>query len=286
VTAPPGRGAAPSGTDRALPSRQLLISVRGWSADDDPRYPAFVERLRDSGVDVHDLFVPPDPFPTMADWARAVIAEISTVALAGEPLHLLGYCLGGHVLLEVVGQLQASAQMPGYVGLIDCWYRPPAHWVDRGIYGRYGVAWSRRVRHQAARIAPPHAERPSVVLRSWAIRTARTTGRVLRGRTSSRQRPEILNWQGQHLAYDWFYPRLTTPVHVYNAEVTVDDMGGDPSIGLSPYLVGGFEVQVLPDSGHRTCLQPPTSERLIELIGRDRAAAADRDVGIAAISPR
>ena len=32
-----------------------LISVRGWSAEDDPRYHAYVGRVRDAGVEVVDL---------------------------------------------------------------------------------------------------------------------------------------------------------------------------------------------------------------------------------------
>ncbi len=145
--------------------------------------------------------------------------------MPGEPLHLLGYCLGGHILLEAIGQLQSSGRHPAYVGLIDCWYRPPAHWVDRGIYSRYGVAWFRRVRLQAGRMAPPAPEPLAVILRSWLVRLARTTGRALRGRTPARQRPSIRNWPGQHLAYNWFYPRLLVPVHLYNSQDSVELIG-------------------------------------------------------------
>ena len=264
----------------ATGTRPRLISVRGWTADDDPRYPAFVDALRDTGVDVHDLFVACDPFATMGDWARAVIDELEAVAVPGEPLHLLGYCLGGHILLEVIGQLQRSGRHPAYVGLIDCWYRPPAHWVDRGIYSRYGVAWFRRVRHQAGRMAPPAPEPLAVILRSWLVRLARTTGRALRGRTPARQRPSIRNWSGQHLAYNWFYPRLQVSVHLYNSQDSVDDMDGDPSMGLAPLLIGGFDVEVLADSQHWTCLQSPCREQLIDLIGQHRRSDP------AAISPR
>jgi hypothetical protein len=254
-----------------------LISVRGWTAVDDPRYPAFVDAVRAGGVDIHDLFVPGDSFATLGDWARAVVAELASVAVPGEPLHLVGYCLGGHLVWEVVGQLEAIGTRPAYVGLIDCWYRPPAQWVDRGIYHRYGVGWHRRVRHQAGRLAPPRNERLSAVVRSWVVRFARTAGRSMRGRTLGRERLKVRNWHGQHLSYDWFYPRLRVPVHLYNSEESVADMDGDPSMGLAPYLIAGFDVRVFADTQHWTCLQPPWCDHLIDLIAQHRQAALGRD---------
>ena len=97
--------------------------------------------------------------------------------------------------------------------------------------------------------------------------------RTLRDPRRARHRAGILNWHGQHLAYDWFYPRLTMPVHLYNAEDSVSDMGGDASMGLAPYLVSGFSVDVLPGTDHRSCLADVHADELIALIQRDRAAA-------------
>jgi hypothetical protein len=242
-----------------------------------PALPGVRRRVRAGGVDIHDLFVPGDPFATLGDWARAVVAELASVALAGEPLHLVGYCLGGNILREVVAQLEATGTRPAYVGLIDSWYRPPAQWVDRGLYSRYGVGWHRRVRHQAGRFAPPRNERLSAVVRSWVVRFARTTGRFLRGRTLGRERRNIRNWHGQHLARDWFYPRLMVPVHLYNSQESVTDLDGDPSMGLAPYLISGFDVRVFPDTQHWTCLQPPCRDQLVALIGQHRRAAVDLD---------
>ena len=269
------------------PAGPPLISVRGWSAEDDPRYHAFVGRLRDSGVEVVDLWVPPDGFATMGLWSAAVRAEVDALlggsggvdaqavgaGAADGSLHLLGYCLGGHILLELIAQLQDAGRAPAYVGLIDCWYRPPAHWIDRGIYGRYGVAWPRRLRHQLGRLTPPRVEPVAVVARSWAVRAARTSVRVARGGRVAAKRGRILNWHGQHLAYDWFYRRLRVPIHVYNAEASVADMDDDPSLGLSMYLTGGFTAEVLAGTDHRTCLEPPSGDQLTGWIARDRAAA-------------
>jgi thioesterase domain-containing protein len=243
-----------------------LISVRGWSVEDDPRYPAFVEHLQASGVVVEDLWVPPDGFATMADWAAAVIVELDRRA---HPLHLIGYCLGGHVLWEATSQLEAAGRPPAYIGLIDCWYQTPAVRLDRGIYGRYAVSWSRRARQQAGRVAPPRQEAPSSIVRSWFSRAGRTAARTLRGRSHARRRPGIRNWHGQHLAYNWQYPRLRTVLHLYNADETAADHD-DPSLGLSIYLNGGFTVDLVAGTDHKTCLDGAARDTIAAAIARDR----------------
>jgi pimeloyl-ACP methyl ester carboxylesterase len=124
-------------------------------------------------------------------------------------------------------------------------------------------------------LAPPDPEPVADLLRSWIRRAARSAGRAVRGGRMVTRRPGISNWQGQHLAYDWFYPRVTTPVHLYAADESVADMDSDPSLGLSPHLVGGFTTTAFEGCGHWTCLQDPVADRLAAAIDRDRRLALD-----------
>jgi len=244
-----------------------LVVVRGWEAHDESRFPGFLEQLRHAGVDVVDLYQPAGDARTMGEWAARLVDELP----AGGPQRLLGYSLGGHLVLAMTAILADRGEAPGYVGLVDTWLRSPQYSMLAGVYWRFGVGWRRRVRHQLLSLARPDPVPVSVMVQDAARRFARTLLSIRKKGLMTRRRPRIPNWDGQHLMYEWAFPPLDVPVHLYNAVGTIEQNGNDPSMGLAPHLRAGYVLRTMAGD-HHTCLAPPNRELLTEAVVADLAA--------------
>lgn len=246
----------------------------------DPRLHAFIDRLNGSGWRVEAIVEDPLPHGDMGAWAAAVRSRLVDAGGASQRLHLLGYCSGGDIALQVLHGLEADGVGVGYIGFIDTRQSSPAVRLRHGDYGRHGMGRSRRIREQLGRLAPPESAAIVPLLGSWAtaivsgpprqfgrrFRHRHRYGLLGRGRRSDRR------WWAAHLAHDWCYPSITAPVHLYGTEVSIQRSEGDPSQGMSRFLLGGFTVRRI-EGDHLSCIQPPHLDGLVEMIERDRAAA-------------
>ncbi len=50
-----------------------LISIRGWTVEEDPRYPVFLDAMRSADIDLIDLYVDSAGFTDLGCWARSVL---------------------------------------------------------------------------------------------------------------------------------------------------------------------------------------------------------------------
>lgn len=255
-----------------------LVSIRGWNADDDPRYPAFIDQMRAADIDVFDIYIEADTFSTIGEWAAAAIAEIDEAITRGtipnQPLHLIGYCLGGNILTDITNLLTQQHRPPAYVGLIDVFLRTPAMFISYGLYGRFAMPWRRIPFLQMSRFSAPENETLHAVIGSWARQLLRATRTALRRGPIRSRRENIRNWHAQRLAYNAKRVRITVLLHLYVSSFTLADNNNDPSCGMARYLCGGFNVSMMPGVDHHTCIEPPFATELIATINRDRNRVA------------
>jgi len=269
-----------------LVNENTLISVRGWPTDLDPRYPGFVDRLRDRGLVVHDIFVPGSEQPSLEAWAAAYVDEIERLGIAPQRRQLLGYCLGGHLLLEVAHQLCARGETPRYVGLIDVRDLPPLTQVQRGIYRKYRVPLPRRIRNHARLLTGPYATPSTRAVLSVWVESARLTFGKWRARGCRPAQPEGDYWAEARLAYSATFRDLPCPVHLYNCSEAIEENLGDPTLGLAPLLRGGVALRTF-DGTHLGCVEGDAAEPLVDLVAEDlsRGSTAWIDKRHGSLSP-
>lgn len=248
-----------------------LMYVRGWSETDHPAGAAFVDELRTAGVDVIDVYVPPAGLGDISGWARATIEVLDRHRAEGEPLHLLCYCIGGNLGLEVVYQLEARNDAPAYVGLIDVRRDLESFRLARGIDSLYIVPWGMRLRMQLIRLTPPNRETLGAVLGSILRRSVRSVIELPKRGWRSRKRRRGVSFDAMRFTYACEIERIVTPVHLYNSPGSTGRFTpGDPSLNIGQYLSGGYCVRSI-EGDHEHCLDPAHAPSLIAMIEADRA---------------
>ena len=258
-----------------LETMPTLYSIRMWTAEVNPSYITFMDELRAHGHDVVDIFVSHDGFATLDEWAGGVVDRLLECWTENTPLHLIGYCGGGDLLITALPILERRGIRADYVGFIDIRNSPQSFSLERGLYSLYQVPWSGRLWRQIMRITPP--DRESVVDVSGSIlrRSVRSVIELpTRGWRSTRRRNPAIHEQIR-LEYLCDWPGVTTPAHLYVCAHSVDRyVPGDPSAGISRTLLGGFVIRSISGT-HETCIEPPHSTALIERISADRRAVLD-----------
>ena len=156
------------------PAPPVLFSVRGWSEEVNPAYITFVDEIRDRGYEVVDIHIGPRGFEDLGQWSAAVADAVMAQARPDEPLHIMGYCLGGNLLMNALVRFEARGVRPEYVGLIDVRSNAPVDLLRKGLYSLLQVPWSKRVTSQLARLAPPVNEPFGAVLSSVLRRSVRS----------------------------------------------------------------------------------------------------------------
>ena len=260
-----------------LQSLPPLISVRGWTEEVNPAYVTFVEEMRSTGIEVIDIHVPPTGYSTMGEWAGAVTAATGEHRHDLEPLHLMAYCVGGNITLEVLHQLEAVGAIADFVAFIDVREDHEARRLERGIDALYLVPWAVRLRLAMIRLTPPDRESFGTVLGSVVRRSVRSVRELpKRGwRSTKRRRPATFDVL--RLTYPWEFEGLTTPVHLYNTEDSLIRYGAnDPSLHIGRNLWGGFVIRRI-DGTHENCIEAPHSAGLIARITADRGATVAGD---------
>lgn len=266
----------PESVPVALPK---IFSVRGWEAEVNPAYLSFCDELRAAGHEVIDIFPPHEGCATLGEWAERALDEVLQQRDGDEPLHLLGYCAGGSLLVALVRLLEDRRIPIGYLGLIDVRRDSPEFRLTRGLDSLYEIPWSYRLRLQLSRIIPPDRERTSAVLSSIAHRSVRSVLELPKRGWRSRKRRNPLIHEQVGFILSWQAAPITTPVHSYNSRNSMERRADhDPSLGMSIRLRGGFAITWI-DGNHENCIEPPHSARLVEMITSDRrAVVAGADV--------
>ena len=261
-----------NGDDSAEEVLPPLLAIRGWTAEIDPGYLRFIDEMRATGTEVVDVFVPHGESKTFGEWADAVMVEALVHYSETSPLHILSYCGGGTLTTVGLRLLEQQGLQPAYLGFIDVRAGHPEFRLRMGFDSMYAVPWAQRIRHQLVRLTPPDRERPGAVAASLFRRAVRSTIELRsRGWRSRNRRSPLIHRQAE-LAARWEFDSIRTPAHLYNCADSVNRYWpGDPSLGRSSLLRGGFGVRFI-GGDHHSCLQPPHSADLIAKITDDRRA--------------
>lgn len=254
---------------RPQPVTLEIISVRGWSAEADPNYLLFLDRLRERGFIVHDIYVPGDGMHDFQTWVSTVTGEIKRCAPAPLRRNLLGYCLGGHLLLGVAAALIARGECPRYLGLIDVRDLSPLAQLNWGIYGDFRVPWRRRVRHHARLLAGP-LPFPGwgAVLRAWGRALRKTAARWMHLRQRGVKTDGA--WRQLHLAYGETWPALRSPAFLYTTSHFIAQNDQDPTLGLAPIFRNGYALRTF-EGNHSDILINAAGSALLTRIAEDVA---------------
>ena len=248
----------------------MLFSVRGWSQELNPAYITFVDEMRDRGYEVIDIHIGPKGFADLGSWSAAVADEVMAQASVGEPLHIMGYCLGGNLLMNALVRFEECGVRPDYVGLIDMRSNAPADSLRKGLYSLYQVPWSKQIRSQLGRLAPPNHEPVGSVLTSVVRRSVRSVIELPKRGWRSRNRRKLTTHDELAIGARWNFASVTTPVHLYVCDSSLDRYApGDPSLNTAPRFRGGFLVRRVAGN-HENCIERPNSTGLIDVICADR----------------
>lgn len=250
----------------------MLYSVRAWAQEVNPAYITFVDEMRATGVDVVDIYVPPTGFRSFGDWANAIVEKIIDAHPDGEPLHLMGYCLGGTIMMVVIAELERRTISPAYVSMIDARRYSEGYRLRRGFDSLYQTPWPVRLRGLLIRLTPPDRESFVSVASSVLRRSIRSVRELpKRGWRSHKRRIPAVH-EEQHLAFAWEFDAISTPVYRYNTQASMDLYAqNDPSLNMGAYLQGGFVVRMI-EGNHENCIDTPYATGLIEKITADRTA--------------
>jgi len=262
---------APDSSTRSVPL-PVLYSIRGWLQEVNPAYITFVEGMRDTGIDVVDIYVPPTGFRTFGEWAIAVVEAIDSHRHVDEPLHLMGYCLGGVIMLVVIVEFERRAISPVCVSLIDARMYSGLDRLRRGFDALYQTPWPVRLRGLLIRLTPPDRESFGSVFSSVVRRSVRSVRELPKRGWRSRKRRIPAVYNEQELAFAWEFEAISTPVCCYNTQASIDLYApNDPSLHMGRYLQGGFVVRMI-EGNHENCIDTPHAAGLIARINEDRSS--------------
>lgn len=254
------------------PALPVLFSVRGWLQEVNPAYVTFVEEMRATGADVVDIYVPPAGFRSFGDWANAIVEKIVDAHPDNEPLHLMCYCLGGSLMLVVLTELERRGIRPAFVSIIDAREYSPRDRLHRGLDALNLTPWPVRLRGLLVRLTPPDRETLGAVTTSVVRRAIRSTIELPKRGWRSRKRRIPAVFDELVLAYGWEFDAISTPVHLYNTQASMDLYApGNPSLNIGKYLQGGFVVRMI-EGNHENCIETPHASTLIDRITIDRIA--------------
>ena len=250
----------------------VLYSVRAWAQEVNPAYITLVDEMRATGVDVIDIYVPPTGFRSFGEWANAIVEAIDSHRHDDEALHLMGYCLGGVIMLLVIAEFERRAISPACVSVIDARMYSQGFRLRRGFDSVYQTPWPVRLRGLLIRLTPPDRESFGSVASSVLRRSIRSVRELpKRGWRSHKRRISAIH-QEQHLAFAWEFDAISTPVYRYNTQASMDLYAqNDPSLNMGKYLQGGFVVRMI-EGNHESCIDTPYATGLIEKITADRTA--------------
>lgn len=117
----------------------MLDSVRMWTEEAHPSYLAFMDEMRTTGLEVIDIFDPHHGHASLDDWAEGVTNRLFEQWLPGTELHLLGFCVGGELLITALPILESRGIRTDYVGLIGIRAARQGDPLRKSLYSLYQV---------------------------------------------------------------------------------------------------------------------------------------------------
>lgn len=249
----PGRGQP--NAERRLPP---LVFVQTWGVEGD-----YLEALAAAVGPAQPILAiePPSKevcagLERVGDWVRYELEHLSEVP-AEPPYRLAGWSFGGVVALELARRLSEDGIAVASVDLVDTWLprshpRTPTESLLQHLLRlnalepvqrrEYVSGVVRRLPHEARKLGQAQARR-------------------VRDRVRKRPPPER-KAVDPRLRAIWvpfvkYEPRpYLDHVTIHASEHSVARNNGDPSLGWSRWLVGGFEALRVPGK-HRTMWEPP-----------------------------
>ncbi len=242
-----------------------IVAFDVWQQEDLAEFSLCLKVLQAEGHDVVDLYIDPARFPSFERWRDAMLVRLRReIGTRGGEFALLGFCAGGRVALEVANVLTREGTPPSFVGLVETWIRSPLIELDRDLYRHYRVrAWIRLRQQLLWLLVTPGGDWRALL--RWQVRNSKKYARVNRHSESARDEQSRSVWRLMHFTHDRMFPVVTSFVHLFNSQGSIDEHLGDPSLGLAPYLRGGYDVHVIPGD-HLTCTKEPNQSHLIEQI--------------------
>jgi len=273
------------GVQPSAPALPVLFSVRGWSQELNPAYITFVDEIRDRGYEVIDIHIGPKGFGDFGQWSAAVADAVLAQARPNEPLHIMGYCLGGNLLMNALVHIENLGVIPDYIGLIDVRQSSPAYRLKKGLYSLYEVPWSKRINGLFERLAPPNSEPFGSVLMSVVRRSIRSVIELPTRGWRSRKRRNPATHEELALGAHWNFFSVRTPVHLYVCDSSQERYApGDPSLNAAARFRGGFVVRRVAGN-HENCIERPNSTGLIDAIDADRQLSVMGSIRVPGSAP-
>ncbi len=237
-----------------------------WRHHDKAEFRTVLPALRARGIEVIDLFVDPSSYATSHLWVDAMLARLDEdTTRDDESIKLLGFCAGGRVALALSERLEQRGTPPSFIGLIETWQRSPLVELDRALYSRYGVGERLMVRQQIQWLLSAPEASFRALARCYRQNWKSIVRRSSIERRSKQKSDEPNEWLIMNFTHATGISPVTTNVHIFNTRGSVHDHFGDPSLGLAPYLRGGFNVHYL-EGDHHSCTKEPFREGLVSQI--------------------
>lgn len=227
-----------------------------------------------------------EPFSTLKDLAIHHIKGIKTIQPRG-PYYLVGFCVGGHLALEMAQQLQQQGDTLALLGLIQS--SGPEHHrllVDSTPGRNLGldIYYPREFAQEMS--APRGKEVPVSVAQLQQLMPEQRLGYVLERAKMFDLLPEEVKVEDVESLFEVFkttafasynYEAQPYPgnIALFNASEQPIDIAGDPTLGWSNFISGEIEVHEIPGD-HFSVIREPQVVVLAEQLKlcRDRALAA------------
>jgi thioesterase domain-containing protein len=236
-----------------------------WREQDRAQFHTVRREMSERGVHVVDVYEPTAPFRTSRQWVDAMESKLLSSFGPHEEIHLLGFCAGGRVAMTLSERLEQSGRRASFIGLIETWQRSPLVELDRALYSRFSVGVKLMVRQQLQWLTSAPGANWRQLVKSYRTNASSILRRNQILRDAQQRKDSFEEWKLMHFTHASAISVITTPAHLFNSSDSMDEFLGDPSLGLAPYLRGGFEVHRL-NGEHHSCTQDPHRGELVDLV--------------------
>lgn len=251
--------------------RPLAVTLaHGWPEAIDGRSLMLRDELEAAGVEVSLLYADPAGCTTFGEWIDRYVERLDEQHPPAEPLRLLGYCFGGAVCHDLTAALVALGRPLAYVGMVEAWIPSGEYRIVNGVFRRYRVPWRVRLRESLFDVSRPNGLPVRRMAKAWLSAFVKWPPRWFRDVVIRRGRPRRRKseWAALSVVWKWMHRDVDTPVHLYHTPDSIARIDGDPSLGLSPYLRGGYTLRLV-SGDHATCTELPHRVELVRAIVAD-----------------
>ena len=243
--------------------RPPLVFVRTWGVEGD-----FLSTLADH-VDREQPIIgiePPEPevcarLDRVGDWVAYEREQLDSLSISG-PYQLVGWSFGGVVALELARRLGEEGAPPTSVALIDTWL-PRSHprTVTESLLQHLIKLQALEPAQRRAHLEKLGRRLPYQA-RKFARGKLQRASEKVRGHEPAPKAAVDPRLRAIWVPFVKYEPSpYHEPVSVHACADSIARNNGDPSLGWSRWLVGGFSVHRV-GGRHRTMWEPPHVARL------------------------